>query len=780
MGVTHLPDSAHVMVDVLEWYLHSIFLKDSTPLEMAIASEQAEALMENFSSQHQIFTASGRVYNRLILSMLVLPICAAPIKSDQHQSNDSRPKISSLFFKSHTNNIAKTKGSKVVDYLIDSTPEDWRRWMEQLEFCRSCLLRLESSQFPPVVDDSKVKRGNDNVNEDLIELPMFRDVYQECLEILECHERLTRFRLALTEERKINNETNVNALVRRYISNPEGEKTTPSLKFFSDAIQNMLRNHVLQKSSPLQSKKLWKLISPRKESSRVRKSAPSSSSLVQTIQSELVRLLIDESSSGYSLFQVQSKVKTLARTWNDSILGIPVLARCGYHYQAETEDMEDTKTLSSFGMEEERDEDTSTADAADESDYHTAEELVEDNRSISTAASSVAVVLNKEQRLQVRPRQSWREDFTMIEDIQKDLKNDSQMNIGGKDDPAKTPKQRNYQNRKKLASSPIVHNDNDYSTNGAAVSATGKSSDDDSVYFNDKDIETREAKKRRRLNARVAQARQKKRQALLKTLDWSSDDDDLTLRKRKIKKHHEIIREETPDTNRRKRAARKSVVTNISRWNNDKSHQVTVKITSSPRVHSEKDCNETNEDTDESSLPPFLRRLSGLSADTSTNTSHAANTQGEDEGITPSNAIVNDILSNAKMGKAKGGKLRAMKKNGGTFCTGKTKEELARIVSKRFGSAWRNEILLLPKESSPQDKDDNYQSNQNPKKRVRLVFLSKLEKEWVEKGVEQYGTGAWEQIVQEAPGGLLETKTPRQCETWYLQQTKRVRTEVDV
>eukprot|EP00546_Thalassionema_frauenfeldii_P014976 CAMPEP_0178912658 /NCGR_PEP_ID=MMETSP0786-20121207/10396_1 /TAXON_ID=186022 /ORGANISM="Thalassionema frauenfeldii, Strain CCMP 1798" /LENGTH=520 /DNA_ID=CAMNT_0020585287 /DNA_START=288 /DNA_END=1851 /DNA_ORIENTATION=+ len=511
---------------------------------------------------------------------------------------------------------------------------------------------------------------------------------------------------------------------------------------------------------------------PNQETVRGQNKALSPSSLVQTIQSELMRLLTDESSSDYSLFQVQSKVKTLARTWNDSILGIPVLARCGYHYQSEMHDMEDAKTLSSFGMEEEREDDTSTADAADESDYHTAEELLEDNGSISTTASSVAVVLNKEQRLQVRPRQSWKEDFTMFENIQRDLKNSTQLNNTENNDLAKTPKQRNHQNRRQRNSSPLHQNDDGNTSNNDAMPRTTQSSDDESVSVNNKNTGTPETRKRRRLHARALQNRRKKRQQLLKALDWSSDEENLSLRNRKIMRNDNSIKEENCVSHRRKRAARKSAVTEYAH-SNVSGDQVIVKESSSPHVQSEQNIAEIN-DTDESSLPSFLRRSSKVS--------DAEGKEGEDEDKEgePKIAIKNDIFREAKMGKAKGGKVRAMKKNGGTFCTGDTKEDVARIVSEKLGSEWRDTILLLPKEMLAEERNISHQSHANLQKRARLVFMSKLQKEYLAKGVEKYGTGAWEQIVGEAPNGLLDSKTPRQCETWYLQQAKNSGREVDV
>ena len=60
--------------------------------------------------------------------------------------------------------------------------------------------------------------------------------------------------------------------------------------------------------------------------------ASSSSSLLRNrIESKLNEILLNETSSNYSYYQVQRKIKTLARTWNDSILGIPILIQIGYN-----------------------------------------------------------------------------------------------------------------------------------------------------------------------------------------------------------------------------------------------------------------------------------------------------------------------------------------------------------------------------------------------------------------------------------------------------------------
>jgi hypothetical protein len=124
----------------------------------------------------------------------------------------------------------------------------------------------------------------------------------------------------------------------------------------------------------------------------------------------------------------------LARTWNESILGIPTLVKLGYGgVPKEATGGDDTKTVSSWGMDEQQEVQPVRGTATEDEEYQTADEMDADE---DTDDDSSTVVLPEVKSLEIRPRQSWKESFEMIEGLE-EMRAEDNKNITDKNSKAK-------------------------------------------------------------------------------------------------------------------------------------------------------------------------------------------------------------------------------------------------------------------------------------------------------------------------------------------------------
>ena len=293
-----LPGSQRVLVDIIEWYAHSTFIESSTDIEIQFATEQLQSL--SAMAFPQPLQKAGRIWNRLLLTLLVQNVCARKIFG-----NDP-------------------------DALFNLKPDGWKEIMLNLEECRSSLIKANANSYPP--------EGFDKEDEDLKELPMFNEVYSDVYDLLRCHFVVSQFRNSLETAKQEDFHTHLDIFTN---SLPKA--------FAKGALVDFVRIDVLS--------------SPKRNTNLCVKTRTHLKRLMQT------------TSEPYSYDTVQNKVKTLARTWNESILGIPTLVKLGYGGIGETVTGDDTKTVSSWGMDEHQDAEPGTVE---EEEYHTADEMDDD------------------------------------------------------------------------------------------------------------------------------------------------------------------------------------------------------------------------------------------------------------------------------------------------------------------------------------------------------------------------------------------------------------------
>ena len=404
-----LPHSQRVLVDVIEWYAHCSFLESSTEMDIQFASEQIDSLcklafskndendnkkMTRFRKDHDKqnmqdnkpnlqcvqypFFRRGRVWNRILLSSLVHNICGR-----------------------------KQLGSD-PDALINMKPEDWEEIILNLQECRTCLMKSNASMYPP--------EGFDTVDDTMLQLPMLNEVFTEVLELLQCHEAIAQFRHALqnassNKEFHLHLDTFTNALPHT-IEIPSQLQQDSQKSARQEQPFNIILNLVNFVRMDL-------LSSPKRNTD-----------LCSKTRSHFKQLMNSRGKS-YSFDVLQSKVKALIRTWNDVILGIPTLVKLGYGGIRVEENQgatDDAKSVSSWGMEEVAEGEpanmyrdgqyagsSDAAEGGEEEEYHTADEM--DNRDDPITSNEKATMgLSEVTSLEIRPRQSWRESFEMIED----------------------------------------------------------------------------------------------------------------------------------------------------------------------------------------------------------------------------------------------------------------------------------------------------------------------------------------------------------------------------
>lgn len=340
--MTRLPDSQRVLIDVIEWYAHSAFLESSTDVDIQFAMEQLDCMCKVAFDQKPPLVRAGRVWNRILLTLLVHNICAR-----------------------------KMFGSD-PDALINMKPSDWEEMVLNLQECRSSLIKSNASSYPP--------EGFDKEDADMAELPMFNEVYTDVYDLLRCHLAIAQFRTSMEDSKPEHFHSHL-------------DKFTNSLpKAFaqSGALVNFVRMDVLS--------------SPKRSTNLCVKTRAHLKKLMQTV------------GKPYSYDTLQGRIKMLARTWNESILGIPTLVKLGYGgVPQEATGGDDTKTVSSWGMDEQQEFPSRRGMTTEEEEYHTADEMDEDD---DTDDDSSTVVLPEVKSLEIRPRQSWKESFEMIEGLE--------------------------------------------------------------------------------------------------------------------------------------------------------------------------------------------------------------------------------------------------------------------------------------------------------------------------------------------------------------------------
>jgi hypothetical protein len=335
--MSRLPGSQRVLTDIIEWYAHSTLLETSTDAEIQFAAEQIQNL--SAIAFPQPLAKAGRIWNRLLLTLLVQNVCGRKIFGD-----DS-------------------------DALFNLNPDGWHDIILQLEACRSSLIKANSNSFPP--------EGYDKEDDDLKELPMFNEVYRDVYDLLQCHLAVSQFRNSLETAQPDDFHSHLDIFTNSL-----------PMAFATGALVDFVRIDVLS--------------SPKRNTNLCTKTRKHFNRLMQT------------TSQPYSYDTVQNKVKTLARTWNESILGIPTLVKLGYGGIHETVTGDDTKTVSSWGMDEQ--EEYHTADEMDAED--STEEMFTDDDDDEHRANEGAMPLREFRPLQIRPRQTWRESFEMIDGLQ--------------------------------------------------------------------------------------------------------------------------------------------------------------------------------------------------------------------------------------------------------------------------------------------------------------------------------------------------------------------------
>jgi len=381
MRMPSLPDAQRIITDGFEFYAHSIFMEESNEVGILHASEQMKILLEKGYLKPG---KSGRLWNRLILVNLVSNVCGRKTTADEAEA------------------------------LIHLNPHDWEYILQQLEECRSSIMKSNAGSYPP--------EGFDKEDEDMTKLPMFNEVYQEAHDLIRCHVVIAQFRQSL----KTSSSGDVHAIIDEYTRNLP--------KSFQDTdLVAALRKDVLS--------------SPKRKHNIVEK-------ISQGVLEEL-----QSTEKSYSFNVVQKKIKTLARTWNEEILYVPILARIGYGGVRATGEATgrivddiDNKTVSDFGMDERDEEeereaalarkdllrvrrhvaaDVATAIGASASEtgaeeYHTADEIDdEDDEDEETDRYNIKkinpMVVGKSkghvQPLEIRPRDSWKADFELVDEI---------------------------------------------------------------------------------------------------------------------------------------------------------------------------------------------------------------------------------------------------------------------------------------------------------------------------------------------------------------------------
>ena len=328
-----LPSPEQVNVDVVEWWCHTIL------------SETPGPAFERRCHQLHFFTVGltipsfGRLHNRLKLVSVAHGICGRSVSGDD-------------------------------DSCLALMSTDWESLLHELQDLRANMLRIDHNDV----------RGDKNarLDEDLEELPIFSESYDEVVSLFKLQITICQFREEL-EQLMLNPGSNVfNRQLEQILADykagiPEDLKALDLLTF----VQNDLLKAGPKKSN-----------------------AERNATLLEKLLTDLNSAMTTKPDAEYSYQSVQLKTLELLKDWNGSNLKIPELVLLGYGGLPPLQhtDANDKHTVSSWGMDEgereerrkiERDEALDTVDEDNLSNAAHAIDDSDDTEGFYTASSGV-------------------------------------------------------------------------------------------------------------------------------------------------------------------------------------------------------------------------------------------------------------------------------------------------------------------------------------------------------------------------------------------------------
>jgi hypothetical protein len=319
--MTPIAGCSQVLVDVLEWYAHSMVLESSDESNIQYAAEQIVHLLSILGLKTDPEVSSKSHGSSLSLSLPLLDSSNSLLLED-HVLN--RLRLSTLVHSI----CGRERWGKDQNVLEQIQPLDWQQMKLMLEDCRKHM---------------KPSKDSCNNNQQYIDI-----AYRDVMNLLECHTILADF---LHSEGNDNQNdihqvsirlNNLKTRLRKLTFSTLGTKTPTTKVTAPMAIVEFLRQDILS--------------SPKRYINVYQKAQDHVQSLIHTI------------GQPYSYDTLQCKVQTLARIWSESMLGIPTLIHLQYGgLSTETFDpmtlvgpivaTDDTKSISSWGMDDDDDDD---------------------------------------------------------------------------------------------------------------------------------------------------------------------------------------------------------------------------------------------------------------------------------------------------------------------------------------------------------------------------------------------------------------------------------------
>ena len=393
-------------LDVLEWWCHSALLR--APSHQVIQQRAEQAVVSLQRRQRCLSTTisgRGRLWNRIALLTLVQDVCARPIDGPEG--------------------------------LESQSPNQWIELQERLGQCRRGLLRSDANNHNVVVATTSSEEdmppssssNNDDDDNDVAQLPLFQETYEDMKQLLQTHACVARFRQELQKllsdandddddddneqpllqppqdkPEKIN-RNRLNEILRAYEDDLGAVENVPD----RDTLLACLRNDLLRR--------------PKKDSIQ---------ELPAKFLQELHKTTCDSKDLDVSYPALQASFQQLLRYWSEAVLQVPTLVQLGYGSSSSNssslfrsklssglnreQSNADAQSVSSWGMDEQEEaenrkmvNDKDDDDDDDPSDgYHTATEELEP--SSSSPGNSVA-------GMRIEPRQPWQQDFAALDNL---------------------------------------------------------------------------------------------------------------------------------------------------------------------------------------------------------------------------------------------------------------------------------------------------------------------------------------------------------------------------